>query len=95
MKSYTIQEYLDANCEEMKDLTMRAVHGLSNGKVCDTGCHAFDNGKCTAYKNLISNQKAETQSNFEIVETVREEAKRRNISISEVRRQRRDRQDNF
>lgn len=54
MKSYTIQQYLNAGCPEMSIPIMVAVHGKTGGKVCDTGCHAFHNGKCPAYKKLTS-----------------------------------------
>ena len=90
MKSYSIEEYKLAGCEEMEVSTMRAVHGLSNGKVCDTGCHAFNNGKCSAYRNLSGSKTIQEHLKTTMIETVREEATRRNISISEVRRQRRD-----
>ena len=54
MKSYTIKQYLDAGCQEMEVPAMTAVHGMTGGKVCDTGCHAFDSGKCPAYKKLVA-----------------------------------------
>lgn len=85
MKSYSIDEYIEAGCEEMNIPAMIGVHGLSNGKVCDTGCHAFDGGNCKAYKNLIFERKAKEEP----TETVRQEAERRSLSIKEVRRQRR------
>jgi hypothetical protein len=54
MKSYTVMQYLNAKCPEMRDPIMRAVHTDTGGKVCDTGCHLYNNGKCPAYKKLIA-----------------------------------------
>jgi len=54
MKSYTVEQYIKAGCPEMEHQNMMAVHGLTGGKVCDTGCHAFDSGKCPAYKKLVA-----------------------------------------
>ena len=85
MKQYTIEQYLDAGCEELKLPVMMAVHMLTRGKVCDTGCHAFNGGACKAYKNLVKGQTAISQP----TETVREEAARRGVTIAEVRRDRR------
>ena len=53
MKSYTVEQYRIAGCQEMENKSMVAVHGITNGKVCGTGCHAFAGGKCQAYKKLI------------------------------------------
>jgi hypothetical protein len=53
MKSFSIMQYLYARCPEMRLPIMRAVHVETNGKVCDTGCHAYNNGKCQFYKKLI------------------------------------------
>lgn len=54
MKSYTVQQYITAGCHEMEHSNMLAVHGITGGKVCDTGCHAFNGGKCQAYKKLTA-----------------------------------------
>lgn len=53
MKSYTVQQYINAGCPEIENLTMLAVHGATSGKICDTGCWAFKVGGCPAYKKLI------------------------------------------
>lgn len=54
MKSYTVQQYITAGCPEMDVSVMVAVHGKTGGKVCDTGCHAFNGGKCPSYKKLTA-----------------------------------------
>lgn len=90
MKSYTVEEYKKAGCQEMNG-GMLVVHGMTDGKVCDTGCARFEEGKCVAYKKLIGTSPASpSSSSYEAVpvETVKQEASRRGISISEVRRQR-------
>jgi len=84
MKSYTGEEYIAAGCKEMHG-AMLAIHVITAGRICDTGCWAFDGGKCPAYRKLIS---FKGQSKAEILETVRQEAARRGISISQVRRER-------
>ena len=85
MKSYSVAEYILAGCKEMDSPSMLAVHGLTQGKVCD-GCHAFNDGKCLAYKKLTS---FKTPISMTLQETVKQEAKRRGVSISQVRRWRR------
>lgn len=87
MKRYEILDYIKAGCEELKHKAMVGVFGITDGKICDTGCHAYNNGNCKAYKNLINDRT--DRKMIEPTETVRNEAKRRSISISEVRRQRR------
>lgn len=86
MKSYSITDYVNAGCEEMNAPAMVAMVTIANGKVCDTGCYAFSSGNCKAYKRLITENKTPSSP----PETVKEEAKRRGVSINEVRRQRRD-----
>lgn len=87
MKSYTIGDYISVGCKEM-DSIIRAVHEATNGRVCDTGCAVFNDGTCCAYKKLIligSTGKIP----FKQQETVKQQAIRMGISISEVRRRRR------
>lgn len=45
MKSYHVEKYIEAGCKELEKPAMYAVWGLTGGKVCDTGCHAFNGGK--------------------------------------------------
>jgi hypothetical protein len=87
MNAYSIAQYSSAECPEIEIPSMIAVHGITGGRVCDTGCHLFNNGYCRAYKNLTRNLKASIQP----TETVRAEATRRGVSINEVRRNRRKR----
>lgn len=90
MESYSVEAYQKAGCKLLADemagisgIQGSLVHGLTGGKVCDTGCHAFNLGRCSAYQNLVNDREVLVAP----VETVRAEAKRRGISISEVRRQ--------
>lgn len=85
MRSYSIQEYEVAGCKEMRG-AMLAIHGITTGKVCDTGCYAFNEGKCLAYLRLT--HFVTPAENSITRETVRQEATRRCISISQVRRER-------
>ena len=87
MKSYSIHDYQLAGCQEMHG-AMVVVHMATQGKVCDTGCWAFKDGQCPAYKKLTAPLSTKIMQTFN-ADTVREEAERRKISISEVRRQRR------
>lgn len=88
MKSYSISEYIEAGCEEM-DGIMMAVHKATTGKVCDSGCAVFNEGTCHAYRKLILLDRL-GKSPVKQQETVKQEATKRGISISEVRRQRRN-----
>ena len=97
MKGYSIDAYILAGCPEMRLPIMRAVHAETGGCVCDTGCVSYAGGKCSHYKRLttqsveivvpIKSEGLPLKSSGP-VETVREEAARRGISISEVRKQR-------
>lgn len=88
MNSYSIDDYKKAGCKEIYNALMLGVHGITDGRVCDTGCHAFNNGGCQAYKILTQPTLRKVTSEIK-TETVKEESLRRGISISEVRRQRR------
>jgi len=88
MDRKNIEDYRSAQCpfEQETGLVFSAVHQVTNGRVCDTGCAQFNGGKCPAYQKLIipSNDGAGQLPQ----ETVRETANRLGISISEVRRRR-------
>lgn len=86
MKSYKLKDYVAAGCPEMEYPSMVSLVGFTGGKVCDIGCHAFNNGSCKAYRKLIT----PLAQQAEPVETVREKAKRLGVSIKEVRKQRRE-----
>jgi len=89
MKVFTVQQHKDANCyiADGKGIPFEILYSYANGKLCDSGCAYFEGGRCSAYKKLIvagdrpihSTQNAPT-------ETVRQQAERMGISISEVRR---------
>lgn len=85
MEYYSIQKYIDSGCPEIKDDMGKHLWAHTRGKICDTGCVRFNDGSCKAYRNLVFKHKKQTIG----IETVRQEAKRRNISITQVRKQRR------
>jgi hypothetical protein len=88
MNPYPAIKYFEAGCDFAKSGAgaFYAVHGLTQGRVCDTGCAWYANGKCAAYRGLTAVPAAPKQDQGE---TVRQEAARRGLSINEVRRQRR------
>lgn len=89
-KRFELHEYIDAGCPQLKDAIGVVLHNSTNGKICD-GCPEYNNGQCEAYKKMISRQAGFTPvEKFVAGETVRQEAKRRGISIKQVRRERRD-----
>lgn len=77
MNTFTLIQYKQAGCSPKAD-----IHAATDGQVCDTGCHRFNGGRCGAYNNLIASRDVITK-----IETVRQEAERRDISISQVRRE--------
>ena len=88
-KEYTKDQYIDAGCMHFDVLLVgMALLSLSKGKLCD-GCPVVTN--CAALRKLQAEDQplnaALPEQNYG--ETVRQEAARRNISIKEVRRQRR------
>jgi TfoX/Sxy family transcriptional regulator of competence genes len=87
MKPYEATQYLAAGCEFATESPrpFLGVHGLTQGRVCDTGCAWYANAKCPAFKRLTALPAA---LKADPVETVRQEAARRGLSINEVRRQR-------
>jgi hypothetical protein len=89
VKAYLATQYLEAGCNFAQESPMPfvGVHGVTGGRVCDTGCAEFSGGKCPAYRALTATATAPVHA--VAVETVREEAARRGLSISEIRRQRR------
>jgi len=90
MHSFNITEYIETDCFQLERGPTFAVgialHLATNGKICE-GCPKFNGGKCPDYKKMVFNRDNQTQPTPQ-PETVREESIRRDISISEVRRQR-------
>lgn len=85
--SKTPLEFDDAGCELAKSpLIFLGLHKVTRGDPCTTGCAYFNSGKCPAYLKLFKPQQAKLV--VQQGETVREEAARLGISISEVRRRR-------
>jgi len=90
MKPFTIQQHVDAKCALTTPILMfRELHAYAGNRcLCDTGCFDFKNGSCVAYRRMTG--ATITPAPVKIyTETVKQEAARRNISIAEVRRQRR------
>lgn len=90
MERRSIDEYVSAGCAfyDNSRPAFAMVWIATAGQVCDTGCAWFDGGKCPAYRNLTIPAKPAAQQ--EPQETVRQTAARLGISISEVRRRRRE-----
>lgn len=90
MNSYSLSEYARVGCMQIEPgpgfYLGVSLYGFTAGRMCP-GCPKFSNGKGGCYRKLTSagNQKVTTTAP---VETVRQEATRRGLSISEVRRQR-------
>jgi hypothetical protein len=89
--SYMVDQYISAGCSQIVsaagtvDMIGVGLVGATNGFMCN-GCPKANN--CDALRILagISSRKPESVHS----ETVRDEAARKGISISEVRRQRND-----
>jgi len=93
MESYSIEEYYDAGCPEYQkpDRIAISLYIFMRGRICDTGCSRFNFGACPAYKKMTKKKKEEWVPKRVLPvydETVRHEAKRRQISIGQVRRER-------
>ena len=90
--SFTVFQYVAANCELANRIDMFVtVHTLTGGNPCTTGCAYYSGGKCRAH--LVLNRKEPTVKAPvvpEYSETVKQEADRLGVSISEVRRRRRE-----
>jgi len=86
--AFEIKSYRDAGCTMLavqKDAAaMTLVHEVTGGKLCDTGCAAFRNGNCAAYRRMIGGLPAQIVHS----ETVKQEAARLGVSLSEIRRRR-------
>ena len=91
MQRFEIAEYMAAGCFQVERGPGFAVgvglHGFTDGRMCD-GCPKFQHGKCDSYKELTRGLAQKKRDMPEPTETVREEAARLGISISEVRRRR-------
>ena len=81
MSKFTVDQYHAAGCELAlltSSALFQALHFTLAGQLCDRQCAYYAGGRCKALKTLTN----------PVVETVREEAARLGVSISEVRRQR-------
>lgn len=89
-KPYSLVQYRDAGCFTLTrgdrlDAIGVGLHQATGGMVCN-GCF-MQTTSCPALKKLSNTIVSEPKGVY--TETVRQEAARRGISISEVRRQRR------
>ena len=82
---YTVTQYANAGCGQVGDFIGLGIHAVTGGLMCN-GCPVLRSG-CSAFAKLSA---AATKQQLPSApsETVRQEAERRGISISEVRRQR-------
>ena len=91
MQRFEIAEYMAAGCFQVERGPGFAVgvglHGFTDGRMCD-GCPKFKEGRCPSYKELTRGLAQRKRDALAPTETVREEAARLGISISEVRRRR-------
>ena len=90
-RKFSLHEYTQSGCMQFEAPELGfALFNITNGVMCE-GCPAFHNGRCPSFQKMIATHPLTTQPAAEPVETVRQEAARRGLSISEVRRQRRSR----
>jgi len=83
-----ITAFLESTCELKEPARIFfAIYGLTNGHPCP-GCGYDMHGKCKARRELFKAPEVKALIQ-EPTETVRQTAERLGISISEVRRQRR------
>jgi hypothetical protein len=95
MDQHSMKDYEWAGCQ-LDAALLPLLWGATKGRICDTGCVHLLIG-CKAYDKLLTKEIQNTQffktiSKQKITfvnETVRDEAKRLGISISEVRKNRR------
>jgi hypothetical protein len=86
MKVFTVQQHKDADCylTDGNGIPFETLYSYANGKLCGTGCAFYSGGRCPAYRKLIAAGDRPIQQ--APTETVRQQAERMGISISEVRR---------
>lgn len=90
-KPYSLPQYIDAGCLTLTrngrlDAVGVVIHAATAGMPCN-GCF-MQTTSCPAFKKLSGTVGAVSQPKVVYTETVRQEAARRGISLSEVRRQR-------
>ncbi len=91
MESYGLVQYMDAGCPEVLDTIGILLYKETNGKICTTGCGRFKEGKCEHYRKLVNADKPKVHPSLTISdETVKQKAARLGVSLSEVRRQNRE-----
>jgi hypothetical protein len=83
---FTVQQHKDARCHiaDGRGIPFETLYSYANGKLCNAGCAYFEGGRCAAYKKLVA--AGDRPISQAPTETVRQQAERMGISISEVRR---------
>lgn len=86
---HTVTQFQKTDCQLLEPIHIFVgIYQATGGDPCTTGCAYFNGGACAAYRKLnIPSVSAVQQASME---TVRETAIRLGISISEVRRRRRN-----
>jgi len=88
--SFSVSQYVDAGCELAHPINLFVtVYRLTKGDPCTTGCAYYKGGQCKAHLALNrggTTVKAPVVPKYS--ETVKQEAARLGVSISEVRRRR-------
>lgn len=90
MNAYTVEQYKDAGCtltDGRGFIPFTVLFSHANGKLCDTGCAYYGGGRCPNYKILTRTSLPSPMGKPLLPEeTVRQQATRMGISLSEVRR---------
>ena len=85
MQSFTIEQYRDSGCFQFESPVIgMGLHQVTQGRICN-GCPKYNGGNCASLRKMLRPAALALQQ--PAGETVRQEATRRGISISEVRRQ--------
>lgn len=92
METSEVVDFLAAGCE----IAVRSPNlfdGLfqaTNADPCTTGCAYFEGGRCDAYRQILKKRNENKNNTIRSLgESVKDEAARRGISISQVRKERR------
>ena len=86
MQAFTIEQYRDSGCFQFeKPELAHGLHQYTHGRMCN-GCPKYEGGKCESLRKMLRPAVGQPAG-----ETVRQEATRRGLSISEIRRQRAER----
>lgn len=97
---FTIEEYADSGCFQFENFGIGlGLYSLTDGHICN-GCPKYEGGRCSSFKTMMNDRSEESTAQVGSIfpdslpnkskpyETVRQEAERLGVSISEVRRRR-------